>query len=109
MRIKYQMASNSKESSTVLRKTLRRNVHKKMSLAEDSKTTADDSNVNNRDVRETIEHLIEEAGKLSEIVSRINGRTDNLVESSNRITESFRLVKNMADNVEDSLKQILEE
>ena len=78
-------------------------------LAEDSKTTADDSNVNNRDIRETIEHLIEEAGKLSEIVSRINGRTDNLVESSDRIAESVRLVKDMADNVEDSLKQILEE
>lgn len=71
MRIKYQMASNSKESSTVLRKTLRR--------------------------------------KLSEIVSRINGRTDNLVESSDRIAESVRLVKDMADNVEESLKQILEE
>ena len=47
--------------------------------------------------------------KRSEIVSRINGRTDNLVESSDRIAESVRLVKDMADNVEDSLKQILEE
>ncbi|MBR4528942.1 MAG: 4Fe-4S binding protein [Lachnospiraceae bacterium] len=77
-------------------------------LAEDSKSTADDSNVNNKDIKETIEHLIEESGKLSEIVDRVNGRATNLVASAEETASSISLVKDTAENVENSLKQILE-
>ena len=78
------------------------------SLADDSKSTADDSNANNKDIKETIEHLIAEAGKLSEIVERVNGRAGNLVTSTGQTAESIRLMRDVAENVERSLKQILE-
>ncbi|MCR5501745.1 MAG: 4Fe-4S dicluster domain-containing protein [Lachnospiraceae bacterium] len=76
-------------------------------LAEDSKATADDSNANNKDIKETIEHLIEESGKLSEIVGRVNGRATSLVASSEEATASIGVVKEMTQNVENSLTQIL--
>ena len=78
-------------------------------LAEDSKTTADDSNANNKDVKETIEHLIEEAEKLTSIVQSVNGRATTLVASAEETAVSISLMKDMADNVENSLKQVLED
>ncbi len=78
-------------------------------LAEDSKTTADDSNANNKDVKETIEHLIEEAEKLTEIVQSVNGRATTLVASAEETAVSISLMKDMADNVENSLRQVLED
>ena len=77
-------------------------------LAEDSKTTADDSNANNKDVRETIEHLLEEATKLSEIVSSVNSRASGLVASAEETAVSISLMKDVTDNVEASLREILE-
>ena len=77
-------------------------------LAEDSKTTADDSNKNNKDIKETVERLIDEAGKLNEIVDRVNGRAMNLVASSEEATASISLVKDVTDSVERSLKQMIE-
>ena len=77
-------------------------------LAEDSKTTADDSNKNNKDIKETVERLIDEAGKLNEIVDRVNGRAMNLVASSEEATASISLVKDVTSSVERSLKQIIE-
>ena len=78
-------------------------------LAEDSKTTADDSNANNKDVKETIEHLIEEAEKLTAIVQSVNGRATTLVASAEETAVSISLMKDMADNVENSLRQVLED
>ena len=78
-------------------------------LAEDSKTTADDSNANNKDVKETIEHLIEEAEKLTEIVQSVNGRATTLVTSAEETAVSISLMKDMADNVESSLRKVLED
>ncbi len=77
-------------------------------LAEDSKTTADDSNKNNKDIKETVERLIDEAGKLNEIVDRVNGRAMNLVASSEEATSSISLVKDVTGSVERSLKQMIE-
>ena len=78
-------------------------------LAEDSKTTADDSNANNKDVKETIEHLIEEAEKLTEIVQSVSGRATTLVASAEETAVSISLMKDMTDNVESSLRQVLED
>ena len=78
-------------------------------LAEDSKTTADDSNKNNKDIKETVERLIEESGRLNEIVEKVNSRAANLVESSEETTASISLMKDITENVERSLKQILED
>ncbi|MBP3296453.1 MAG: transcriptional regulator, partial [Lachnospiraceae bacterium] len=78
-------------------------------LAEGSKTTADDSNSNNQDIRETIERLIEEAGKLTQIVEQVNGRASTLVASAEETTASISLMKDVAENVETSLRQILQD
>lgn len=77
-------------------------------LAEDSKETADDSNANNKDIKETIEHLIQESGKLSEIVGRVNSRAATLVSSSEETAASISLMKEVADNAERSLRQMLD-
>ena len=77
-------------------------------LAEDSKNTADDSNANNKDIKDTIDHLLQEAENLSEIVNRVNDRAGSLVDSAEQTTDSVNVMKEVADNVESSLKQILE-
>ncbi len=78
-------------------------------LAENSKSTADDSNKNNQDIKETVNHLIAEAEKLSSIVDSVNGRADSLVNSIQETTESIATMRQLTDNVEDSLKKMLEE
>ncbi|MCR5687397.1 MAG: 4Fe-4S dicluster domain-containing protein [Lachnospiraceae bacterium] len=77
-------------------------------LADDSKMTADDSNKNNNDIKVTIEHLVEEASKLKDIVDRVNARATSLVASSEEATASIGVVKETTGSVEQSLKQILE-
>ncbi|MCR5054602.1 MAG: 4Fe-4S dicluster domain-containing protein [Lachnospiraceae bacterium] len=78
------------------------------SLAEDSKTTADDSNVNNNDIKETIQKLVVEAEKLSEIVVGVNQRAESLVASAEETTASIGNMKSISKEVENSLSQILE-
>lgn len=78
-------------------------------LAEDSKSTADDSNKNNKDIKDTVERLIEESGRLNEIVERVNGRAMNLVASSEETAASIGVMKDITVSVENSLKQILED
>ncbi|MCR5357229.1 MAG: 4Fe-4S dicluster domain-containing protein [Lachnospiraceae bacterium] len=77
-------------------------------LAENSKTTADDSNKNNNDIKETINRLIQESGRLSEIVESVNARAENLVAASEETAASIDMMKSLTQNVEDSLKQVLE-
>ena len=77
-------------------------------LAEDSKTTADDSNKNNNDIKETIDKLIVETEKLSEIVDEVNGRAESLVASSEETTASIGNMRSISQSVEHSLSQILE-
>ena len=77
-------------------------------LAENSKTTADDSNKNNNDIKETIEKLIVEAEKLSEIVDGVNQRAENLVASAEETTASIGSMRSISISVENSLSEILE-
>ncbi len=78
-------------------------------LAEDSKNTADDSNKNNQDIRETIDKLIAESGRLTEIVESVNKRAENLVASAEETTASIGMMRSATENVEQSLKQVLED
>ncbi|MCR4673957.1 MAG: 4Fe-4S binding protein [Lachnospiraceae bacterium] len=78
-------------------------------LAENSKSTADDSNQNNNDIKATVDELLEESGKLEEIVNRVNDMAKSLSASSERTTESISEMWNITENVENSLKQILED
>ncbi|MBR5408298.1 MAG: 4Fe-4S binding protein [Lachnospiraceae bacterium] len=77
-------------------------------LAENSKTTADDSNRNNNDIKETIDRLIKESDKLSEIVESVNMRAQNLVASSQETESSVNMMESLTESVETSLKQVLE-
>ena len=77
-------------------------------LAENSKTTADDSNRNNNDIKETIDRLIKESDKLSEIVESVNMRAQNLVASSQETESSVNMMESLTESVEASLKQVLE-
>ncbi|MCR4850919.1 MAG: 4Fe-4S dicluster domain-containing protein [Lachnospiraceae bacterium] len=77
-------------------------------LAENSKTTADDSNKNNNDIKETINKLIEESGRLTEIVDSVNLRAQSLVASSEETSASINMMQNLTRNVEESLKQVLD-
>lgn len=77
-------------------------------LADNSKTTADDSNKNNNDIRETISKLVQESGRLSQIVESVNDRAQNLVAASEETAASVSMMQSLTKNVEDSLKQVLE-
>ena len=77
-------------------------------LAENSKTTADDSNKNNNDIKETIEMLTEEAEKLSGIVEEVNKRAENLVAAAEETTASIGNMRSITEEVKDSLSQILQ-
>ena len=78
------------------------------SLADNSKTTADDSNKNNNGIKETINTLIQEAERLSEIVENVNTRAQSLVEVSEANAESITKMQELTNSVENSLKQIIE-
>ena len=78
-------------------------------LAGNSKSAADDSNKNNNDIRTTVERLVEESARLSEIVAHVNDRAGNLMAVAEETTASISLMNGVTGNVENSLKQILEE
>ncbi|MBQ7506247.1 MAG: 4Fe-4S dicluster domain-containing protein [Lachnospiraceae bacterium] len=78
-------------------------------LADNSKSTADDSNKNNSDIRETITHLLEESGRLREIVDHVNDRAENLVASSEETASSISLMNEITSSVEGTLMQLLRE
>lgn len=77
-------------------------------LAENSKTTADDSNKNNKDIKETISNLVREAEKLSTIVESVNTRAKNLVSSSEETASSIDNMQVLTGKVESSLKEVIE-
>jgi hypothetical protein len=78
-------------------------------LADESKTTADDSNKNNNGIRQTIELLIEESDKLKNIIDSVNTSAGGLVNASKETTDSIESMKVVTENVENSLKQMLDE
>ncbi len=76
-------------------------------LAENSNDTANDSNKNNQDIKETISNLIEESERLATIVKKVNTRAENLVASSEETAASINMMTSVTENVENSLKQLL--
>ena len=78
-------------------------------LADNSKSTADDSNKNNNDIKETIDKLIQDSGRLGEIVESVKARAEKLVQSSAEAASSVEKMHSLTADVEGSLKQVLEE
>ncbi len=78
-------------------------------LAEDSKNTANDSNQNNKDIKDTIQSLIAESDKLSEIIEEVDRRAKSLVSASEQTTSGIGTMRTVTRSVEESLRQILED
>ena len=77
-------------------------------LAENSNVTANDSNKNNQDIKETITKLIEESERLESIVKKVNSRAENLVASSEETATSINMMTAVTEDVEEALKQLLD-
>ena len=77
-------------------------------LAANSKNTADDSNKNNKDIKDTISNLFTEAEKLSAIIEKVNELTQGLVASSEETTSSIDKMESLTSSLESSLKQVIE-
>ena len=76
-------------------------------LAEDSSRTANDSNKNNKDIRELVDELLLEADRLRNIVSYVNSETTSLADSTGEAAQSVDIVKDVTDQVRDDLKEML--
>ena len=75
-------------------------------LAANSKNTADDSNKNNKDIKETITNLFLEAEKLTTIIDSVKERTKNLVAASEETASSIDNMQALTSNLQSSLKQV---
>lgn len=77
-------------------------------LAENSRIAADDSNKNNQEIKHLIDLLLQNVQKLLDIVSDVNGNTQNLAESSKEMTASINTVGTTIVDVQNKLKQMIE-
>lgn len=77
-------------------------------LAANSKNTADDSNKNNKDIKDTISNLFSEAEKLSSIIESVNEHTKALAASSEETAASIDKMQSLTGSLESSLKQVID-
>ncbi|MCR5321983.1 MAG: 4Fe-4S binding protein [Lachnospiraceae bacterium] len=77
-------------------------------LAENSKLAANDSNNNNKDIRQLVDELLVEVDKLREVVSSVNGDTTALAASSNEAAASVDSVRQLTDQVKSDLEEVLQ-
>ena len=77
-------------------------------LAENSKMAANDSNNNNKDIRQLVDNLLIEVEQLREVVSSVNGETTALAASTNRAAASVDTVRDVTDQVKSDLEEMLQ-
>ena len=77
-------------------------------LAANSKNTADDSNKNNKDIKDTISNLFSEAEKLTAIIDGVNERARSLVASTEETAASIDKMQTLTGSLQSSLKQVTE-
>ena len=77
-------------------------------LAANSKNTADDSNKNNKDIKDTISNLFSEAEKLTTIIDSVNERARSLVASTEETVSSIDKMQALTTGLGNSLKQVIE-
>ena len=76
-------------------------------LAENSRKTADGSNVNNADITKLISELLENVGRLSEIITGVNEKTQALAASSEESTASVHTMTNVVTDVKEKLEEMV--
>ncbi|MBO4416142.1 MAG: hypothetical protein J5824_09225, partial [Lachnospiraceae bacterium] len=76
-------------------------------LAENSKLAANDSNNNNKDIRQLVDELLIEVDKLREVVSSVNGDTSALAESTTEAASSVNVVLEVTNQVKTDLEEML--
>jgi methyl-accepting chemotaxis protein len=77
-------------------------------LAENSKLAANDSNNNNKDIRQLVDDLLIEVEKLRDVVSSVNNETTALAASTNQAAASVDTVRSVTDQVREDLEEMLQ-
>ncbi len=78
-------------------------------LAENSNQAANDSNNNNKEIRQLVDALILEVEKLKNVVSSVNNDTTALAESTNKAAESVSIVQDVSKQVRSQLEEVLQD
>ena len=77
-------------------------------LSDSSRSAAQDSSQNSVEIRNFMEDLTAQAGKLAELVQRVNDRVSNFAASTEEISASTRVVEEMSKRVQDKLTELVE-
>lgn len=77
-------------------------------LASNSSETANKSNASQSKIMSSISEIIEDTGKLRQIIDGVNGRTQNLAASTEEIAASVEMVLNAANEVKQKLNALSE-
>lgn len=75
-------------------------------LADHSKDTASDSDLNKEQIQGAIEDLLNNAGKLIDIIDSVNTRVTNLAASTEEIAASADMVRNISSDLKDKLERL---
>lgn len=75
-------------------------------LADSSRTTAEDSNSNSAEVRGFLQELMEQAAKLSELVSHVDDRVANLAAATEEISANTKLVEDISQRIQQEMNSI---
>ncbi len=77
-------------------------------LAENSRTTAGDSNCNKDDIRQAMEILTDEANHLTEVIDEVNERMTNLAASTEEIAASADVLAGISNELQVKIQEITE-
>lgn len=77
-------------------------------LAENSRTTAGDSNNNKEEIGDAIAQLVDESNRLIEIIDEVNARMTNLAASTEQIAASADMVAEISDELQNKVMELAE-
>ena len=75
-------------------------------LADHSKDTASDSDLNKEQIQSAIELLLDNAGKLIDIIDGVNVRVTNLAASTEEIAASADMVSNISADLKNKMERL---
>ncbi|MGN0278631.1 MAG: [Fe-Fe] hydrogenase large subunit C-terminal domain-containing protein [Lachnospiraceae bacterium] len=75
-------------------------------LADHSKDTASDSDLNKEQIQSAIESLLDNAGKLIDIIDGVNVRVTNLAASTEEIAASADMVSTISADLKDKMERL---
>ena len=75
-------------------------------LADHSKDTASDSDLNKELIQNAIESLLDNAGKLIDVIDGVNVRVTNLAASTEEIAASADMVSTISADLKDKMERL---